>query len=220
MRFETWKFLAAIVLLSIVLAGCGGVEQTTPTADVQALIKEGKDALKAGDTQTAITKLEAATKADPKSAKAFFLLGNACYKSNPTKAIGAYKKALELSPDNPDYLTNLGVAYYVAGRLGDSEKTLRKAVGKVPNDATANYLLGVTLLQEGNTDAALSQFVKANSLDPNMPEPYYGLGMAYKLKGERGKAIEAFKHFLKIGPGQDPRAMGEAKKQLQDLGAK
>ncbi len=212
--------LISLMLLSMVLAGCGGESPATPAADPQALIDEGRSALKAGDTQTAITKLEAATKADPNSAEAFFLLGNAYYKTNPAKAIEAYKKALEISPDNSDYLTNLGVAYYLAGNLDDSERSLRKAVEKSPDDATANYLLGVTLLQKGQLDDALSQFGKANSLDPNMPEPYYGLGMAYKLKGDREKAIEAFKHFLKIGPGQDPRAMDEARKQLQDLGAK
>jgi Flp pilus assembly protein TadD len=208
------------MLFSVILAGCGGESQATPTADPQVLINEGRSALKAGDTQTAIAKLEAATKADPSSAEAFFLLGNAYYKTNPAKAIEAYKKALEISPDNSDYLTNLGVAYYLAGNLDDSERTLRKAVEQSPDDATANYLLGVTLLQKGRLDDALSQFEKANSLNPNMPEPYYGLGMVYKLKGEKDEAIDAFKHFLKIGPGQDPRAMDEAKKQLQELGAK
>ncbi len=212
--------LAVLMLSSVILVGCGGGTPATPTGDPQVLIEEGKTALKAGDTQTAIARLEAATKADPNSAEAFFLLGNAYYKTQPGKAIKAYKKALDLSPDNPDYLTNLGVAYYVAGQLDNSEKTLRKAVEKAPDDPTANYLLGVTLLQKGHIDDALSQFKKANSLDPNMPEPYYGLGMAYKLKGDKSKAIEAFQHFLKVGPGQDPRAMDEARKQLQELGAK
>jgi tetratricopeptide (TPR) repeat protein len=64
---------------------------------------------------------------------------------------------------------------------------------------------------------ALIEFEMALELDPNLPEVYYGLGVIYKLQGEREKAIEAFERFLEVGPGQDPQAKIEAERQLEDL---
>ena len=58
---------------------------------------------------------------------------------------------------------------------------------------------------------------KAIELNPELPEPYYGRGVIYKLKGEKDKAIEDLEHFLEIGPGQDPRAVDEARKLLKEL---
>ena len=48
--------------------------------------------------------------------------------------------------------------------------------------------------------------LKARDLDPKLPEPYYGLGALYQLKGQKAEAIAAFEKFLAIGPGQDAQA--------------
>ncbi len=36
---------------------------------------------------------------------------------------------------------------------------------------------------------------EARTADPNLPEVYYGLGVLYRLKGQRPDAINAFEKF-------------------------
>ena len=52
---------------------------------------------------------------------------------------------------------------------------------------------------------------------PDLPEIYYGLGVLYKLRGEKANAIAAFEQFLDLGPAQDPAAAGNAQQELMEL---
>jgi tetratricopeptide (TPR) repeat protein len=72
-------------------------------------------------------------------------------------------------------------------------------------------------IQENNLPEAERLLTKARDLDPKLPEVYYGLGVVYKLKGQKTEAIAAFEKFLQIGPGQDPTAMDYARSELKDL---
>jgi hypothetical protein len=60
---------------------------------------------------------------------------------------------------------------------------------------------------------------RANQLNPALPEPYFGLGVLYRLQGQRERAIAAFETFLELGPGQDPAAMPVAEAELEALRA-
>ena len=198
-----YVLLSVILGLFLILAGCG---------------RPGAETLEAtGTSQPGSGELDLST-STPQSAEAWFQRGNEQFASGDLDgAEQAYKQALELNPDYVDAMTNLGVVYYQKGRLDEAVAWYEKALKVNPDDPVAHYLLGAAYLQEGALDQAEQHFVRANELDPEMPEPYFGLGMVHKLRGEKEEAIQAFEMFLQKGPGQDPRAVPEAQRQLQEL---
>ena len=79
--------------------------------------------------------------------------------------------------------------------------------------------MGVVAIQFEQLSEAETYLTRANQLNPALPEPYFGLGVLYRLQGQREQAIAAFETFLKIGPGQDPAAIPVAQAELEALRA-
>lgn len=79
-------------------------------------LTRGLQAFKSKDYETAVTELEQATIENHDDSSAFLYLG-AAYTSvgRVNAAIGAFKRAEELSPDDPRVHYNLGQAYEAAG---------------------------------------------------------------------------------------------------------
>jgi tetratricopeptide (TPR) repeat protein len=154
------------------------------------------------------------------SAQEYFQLGNSYVKQGQyQEAETAYKQAIALEPSNPDYYANLGVAYYSMQRLAEAVDAYRDALRYAPADAQISYLLGAALLQLNRLDEAEEAFVEANRADPNLGEPYFGLGVLYRLQGDSAQAISAFEKFLEIGPSAngDPNAVPAAEAELEAL---
>lgn len=72
-----------------------------------------------------------------------------------------YRKALELVPNDPATLNDLGYSYYVQNRLKESEDVLRKVVAMLPHDTRARTNLGMTLAATGRETEALEHLVEA-----------------------------------------------------------
>ncbi len=163
---------------------------------------------------------KAATPTPQQSAQEYFQLGNSYVKQGQfTEAETAYKQAIALEPENPDYHANLGVTYYSMQRLDDAVASYRTALRFAPQDAQINYLLGAALLQLDRLGEAEEAFRRANQADPNLGEAYFGLGVLYRLQGRRAEAISAFEKFLAIGPSPngDPAAIPAAEAELEAL---
>jgi len=62
-------------------------------------------------------------------------------------AVAYFKKALDLHPENPGVLTNLGLAYFKAGKKGLSIAMLRRALYFDPSQLTAEAALKFVLSQ-------------------------------------------------------------------------
>jgi len=197
MRYGRYAVIGALLILALALAACGGKASPTPAAV-------------AGPTVTSPT--------GGQSAEDWFRQGNERFNQGDLNgAREAYSKALEQRSDYVDAITNMGVVYYQEGNLEEAIRWFEKALALTPDDPVTNYLMGATFLQQQRLDKAEQYLRKANEADPNMPEPYYGLAVLHKMRGEKEQAIAAFEKFLEIGPGQDPRAMDEARRELREL---
>lgn len=154
------------------------------------------------------------------SAQAYFEQGNALYEQGELQAaVDAYRQAATLDEQNVGYWHNLGVAYYSLNALDDARTSFQRGLALAPDDAELNYLMGVVSIQVEALDEAETYLTRANQLDPALPEPYFGLGVLYRLLGQREQAIRAFETFLEIGPGQDAAAMPVAEQELEALRA-
>ena len=195
---KTWRLILALLAASAMLAACAS-DTKIQTPDLDTLLAHGRDLLNQGDAAGAATILEQVVAGAPDSVDAHFLLGNAYSETNRyAEAENQYQQTLSLDPEHFDALCNLGVAYYSQGRLEEAESTLRSAVEQRSNDAESRYNLGGVILAQGRTGEALDQFLIANSLDPDLPQSYLGMGSAYYASGDMTQAATALQQYLDL----------------------
>ena len=183
----------ALFLAAVLVAGCANRAGETPSA---------------------------AAPAPQLSAQEYFEQGNALYGQGDLQAaVAAYQQAVALDDQSVGYWHNLGVAQYGLNALDDARTSFQRGLDLAPDDAELNYLMGVVAIQFEELSLAETHLTRANQLNPALPEPYFGLGVLYKLQGKRDQAIRAFEAFLEIGPGQDPAAIPVAQAELEALRA-
>lgn len=154
------------------------------------------------------------------SAQEYFAQGNAFYEQgNFQAAANAFRQAVALDETQVGYWHNLGVTYYSLNQLDEARTSFQRGLGLEPDDAELNYLMGVVSIQFEQLSEAETFLTRANQINPVLPEPYFGLGVLYRLQGQRERAIAAFETFLEIGPGQDPAAIPVAEAELEALRA-
>ncbi len=108
--------------------------------------------------------------------------------------------AEQLDPENPLILNNLGLAYYVRGKLDLSEQKLRKAIRVDAKFSEAKNNLGRVLIELGRTPEALKVLHSVEGdLTYQYPEKTLSnLGMAYFSQGNYKKAEEYLARSLEI----------------------
>ena len=117
------------------------------------------------------------------------------------KAIAGAEMAVMRDTTNPEYLMQLGEAYFEAERYGEAIATLRRAIDLDPGDARSHQLIGRAYLDGGQVDAAITAFQRAIDLDPEYVEPYVSLGVLYSWRiGDYPAALDAFQHALALDP--------------------
>ena len=198
--------------------GAGGVAATRPAGDAASHATAGMAAFDAGDMAGAERAFRDAIALDPKQARAQFGLGNVLVRlGRLSEAEQAFKAALAADPALASAQANLGVVHYQMGQLAQAGAAFEMALRLEPDDPATLYLLGAVRLQENNLPEAEKFLLQARDRKASLPEVYYGLGVLYRLKGQKDDAIAAFEKFLAIGPGQDPSAMDFARQELKQL---
>jgi len=135
--------------------------------------------LGAGLGMSAIEAFQAAVRRRPSWAAAHSRLGLAYAAANRWgEAVESYKYALKLKSEDKDTLTALAHASLLLGRFEESEQATLRMVEVSPLDTGPHFVLGVAhLLQERYADADES-LRRAISLEPDLAEAYYGIGLA------------------------------------------
>ena len=83
-------------------------------------------------------------------------------------AIEKYRSILVLQPNSAEALSNLGVAYHLAGRIPEAVEALQKALKLDPSLVPANLILGIDSVRLGRPQDALgplAQVLKRQSRD-------------------------------------------------------
>ena len=110
--------------------------------DVSTHLEQGLAAFKAGDIDTAVTELEAATREDHTSFRAFSYLGAAyAAKGKYNAAIGAFKNAEQINPNIASIHYNIAQAYEAGGVWAEAEYEYQKALEIDPAYARAQEAL-------------------------------------------------------------------------------
>src|SRR5262249_19839200 len=82
--------------------------------------------------------------------------------------VSLFQRVLELDPESPRALNELGIALATRGRWDEAREVLGRAVRTTPQVAMTHFNLGKVLEHRGETDAAIREYGLALDLDPAM----------------------------------------------------
>jgi len=120
-----------------------------------------------------------------------------------SEAVECFQKGLQLSPDHPIALLNLGNAYRQMKQWSNAQNVLEAAVGARPDDPEANYSLGMVFAQLNDSGRAYEYLETALKFRPDYPEALNNLGILYLRTRRREKAVASFERSIRVAPGFD-----------------
>jgi tetratricopeptide (TPR) repeat protein len=131
-------------------------------------------------------------------------IGNSYYQmQDVAKAEEAFKKAIEVSPEEPKPYQALADLYNSAGRSEEAATMASKAAslgGEAGGSAQDLFNQGVILWNAGKMAEAKGQFEAAIKADPNYADAQYWVGMANLNAGNVAESAVYFENYLKIAP--------------------
>jgi tetratricopeptide (TPR) repeat protein len=132
------------------------------------------------------------------------------------RAEADFKRALELSPDQPFVLNYLAYSWTELGEnLPQARQMLERAVELRPNDGALVDSLGWVQLAQGNVAAGVKTLEKAVELTPEDATVNGHLGDAYLKAGRTLEAEYQWRRALSLNP--DPEDVPKLEAKLRDV---
>ncbi len=116
------------------------------------------------------------------------------------QAVPAWRKALELSPDDARAHNNLGVALTENGKIDEAIAEYRKSLELDAGSSQTHNNLGSALAEQGKMAEATALFQHALELDPDNPRAHNNLGGALAESGRLPEAIQHLRRGVEIEP--------------------
>jgi Flp pilus assembly protein TadD len=170
-----------------------------------------------GRDDAAINEYEAALKLEPRNAGTYVLIGMEQRKrGHPDLAEQAYRKALEIQPNDVVSLNNLTwIAMMSSERLGEALRYAKKAAEAAPKMGQVLDTLGWAYHLNGQNELASQTLKHGVSLTPQDPRLLYHLAVVYGAQGHREEEQAAIKKAL--GMNKPFPEIDAAKSRLADL---
>ncbi|MEO6132103.1 MAG: tetratricopeptide repeat protein [Saprospiraceae bacterium] len=171
--------------------------------------KEKDETIKRKELLDAQMYLNRALEIHPNYKLSYLLLGNSYYHlGDLDNAITYFRHVLKVDPDYTEGKRNLGVALRDAGKtqgekmnnLTGAISLLEEAVTYLPDDFQTYHLLGVAYGQKGETQKAITYFLKEIELAPKNAAAYFNLGIAYQHAGDEANARLNFDKARELDP--------------------
>ena len=120
------------------------------------------------------------------------------------KAIEAYQNLIKVSPNNTDYLYDLGIAYENTGAYDKAKEMFAKVVELDPKRIAGLRSLGRVQIESGNSQAGLESLTRAQALsielqdDAERAQILQAMGIAYSTMQRPDDALKNFQESLDI----------------------
>jgi predicted Zn-dependent protease len=111
-----------------------------------------------------------------------------------------YAELVEVIPNNPGLLLNLGMARHMAGHDRDAVAPLQAVLKIDPNIFPANLFLGASLLRSGDPAQAIVPLKKAAEINPDYPDVRAMLGDALVALERPAEAVEHYRKLAELRP--------------------
>jgi tetratricopeptide (TPR) repeat protein len=181
-----------------------GFRESEVLSKAQGLLNEGDALMKKDDHAAALQKYQEALPMVQGSKQSIVWAAVARAQAglnHPNEAVEAYRKAIELDPEKPEYRTGLAQFYMKEKKYDDALNLYAdpRTTGNKPADE-ALFSLGQTLSKQGNSEVAQLAFERAIKANPTHAEAYYELGMLlFYGKTDDKKALETLTKYVEIG---------------------
>jgi predicted O-linked N-acetylglucosamine transferase (SPINDLY family) len=164
--------------------------------------REGLELLKQNQTGAAIARLERAVSLDAGNAEFHRGLGNARRTAgDPEGAAACYRRALEIAPDDPAALYNLGLVLAETGRREEAERQFRRVHELDPTDVDAMFNLASLLADLARFAEAVPLYRRALEIAPDNPYLWLGLGLACQgLPGQLEESLGPLRKCIELKP--------------------
>jgi tetratricopeptide (TPR) repeat protein len=129
-----------------------------------------------------------------------FELAQWFFNRDPEKAIGQFRTARAIRPDNVAVVINLAALLNERGDSGGGLECCREAVRLDPTNPLAHNNLGNTLRLRGDLTAAAASFREALRLDPRFANARVNLGVVVADMGDLAAAVECYRETLRLDP--------------------
>jgi tetratricopeptide (TPR) repeat protein len=116
------------------------------------------------------------------------------------EAIGYYRAAVAIRPDNSGAHNDLGVALHEQGKLDEAVQAFGKAIALQPDLALPYSNLGNALRAQRKLDEAVQALRKAIALRPDLAEAHNNLGNALRAQRKLDEAVRALRKAIALQP--------------------
>ena len=160
-----------------------------------------------GDLTSAVTILKQGIERNPTDQDSRYILGQVLLTlgraEEGRREMDAYRR-LEEKITETNRLFETAVQRAQAGELGPAEELLKETLRLAPRYAPALHLMGVVLLNRGNSQRALAFLEQAVDANPLNAETYFQMGSAFFRSGNLSEALDMNRRAL-ILEEEDPR---------------
>lgn len=91
-------------------------------------------------------------------------------------------------------------SYKAKADWGPKDTSAKAPVAKDVTKPKTLHLQGLSAYKAGNYNSAVKKFAAAMDTSSSSPELLYHAAQAYRLKGERAKALELYEQYLEQAP--------------------
>lgn len=114
------------------------------------------------------------------------------YEYDFTAAEREFRRAIELSPNNPIPRQSYGILLTELERHDEAEVQFQKALEVDPLSVVTNWIYSFCLFLARRYDEALKRAIATLELDPNFGVAYLTVAFVHQMKGEYDSSVEAY----------------------------
>jgi tetratricopeptide (TPR) repeat protein len=116
----------------------------------------------------------------------------------PKDAVAAYKRAVDLDPEDAHALGALAQALMNDNQFDEALKVYRQIATADPEDAGNLVHISEILRRQGKYEEALAMVKKAVKKDPDSPEAGYNEGLLFDVLGRYDEAAQIYEHMVDV----------------------
>jgi tetratricopeptide (TPR) repeat protein len=128
-------------------------------------------------------------------------LGNHYFREGEyEQALAAFRRAIEVYPDDLNALNDIGTVYQRRGQLTEALDAYQEVLRRDPHHFHANANSGVVLQEQGQYDAAIPHFEAALRAEPQSGDMHYRLNLALEALGRHDEAQQHLQRAMALQP--------------------